>query len=76
MGNCGVTFAPCRPDDRATLAEMMESVEDIPRDAILESLPWDWDTYGEYYDSVDRLPEGTERRWPGRPLRAANLRDG
>ncbi len=58
MGNCGVTFAPCRPDDRATLAEMMESVEDIPRDAILESLPWDWETYGEYYDSIDRLPKG------------------
>jgi N-acyl-D-amino-acid deacylase len=58
MGNCGVTFAPCRPEDRATLAEMMESVEDIPRDAILESLAWDWETYGEYYDSVDRLGKG------------------
>ena len=58
MGNCGVTFAPCRPDDRATLAEMMESVEDIPRDAILDSLAWDWETYGEYYDSIDRLPKG------------------
>ena len=58
MGNCGVTFAPCRPDDRATLAEMMESVEDIPRDAILESLPWDWETYGEYYESINRLAKG------------------
>ena len=58
MGNCGVTFAPCKPEDRATLAEMMESVEDIPRDAILESLPWDWETYGEYYDSIDRLAKG------------------
>ena len=58
MGNCGVTFAPCRPDDRATLAEMMESVEDIPADAILDSLAWDWETYGEYYDSIDRLPKG------------------
>ena len=58
MGNCGITFAPCKPEDRATLAEMMESVEDIPRDAILDSLPWDWETYGEYYDSIDRLPKG------------------
>lgn len=58
MGNCGVTFAPCRPEDRSTLAEMMESVEDIPRDAILEALPWDWETYGEYYESIDRLPKG------------------
>lgn len=58
MGNCGVTFAPCRPEDRETLAEMMESVEDIPRDAILDALPWNWETYGEYYDSIDRLPKG------------------
>jgi N-acyl-D-aspartate/D-glutamate deacylase len=58
LGNCGVTFAPCRPEDRSILAEMMESVEDIPRDAILEGLPWDWETYGQYLDSIDRLPKG------------------
>jgi len=58
LGNCGVTFAPCRPEDRAYLAELMESVEDIPRDAILDGLPWDWVTYGEYLASVDRLPKG------------------
>ena len=58
MGNCGVTFAPCRPEDRSTMAEMMESVEDIPRDAIMEALPWDWETYGEYYESVGRLATG------------------
>ena len=58
MGNCGVTFAPCRPDDRAYLAEMMESVEDIPAAAILSGLPWDWQTYGEYLASVDRMPKG------------------
>ena len=32
MGNCGVTFAPCKPEDREVLAAMMESVEDIPRE--------------------------------------------
>jgi N-acyl-D-amino-acid deacylase len=58
MGNCGVTFAPCKPEDRSTLAEMMESVEDIPRDAILGGLPWDWETYGEYIASVGRMPKG------------------
>ena len=58
MGNCGVTFAPCKPEDRTTLAEMMESVEDIPRAAILGGLPWDWVTYGEYLDSMARLPKG------------------
>lgn len=55
MGNCGVTFAPVRPDDRQFLAEMMESVEDVPRDAILGGLPWDWETYPEYLDSVERM---------------------
>ena len=58
MGNCGVTFAPCRPEDRSYLAELMESVEDIPRDAILGGLPWDWVTYGEYLGSMGRLPKG------------------
>jgi N-acyl-D-amino-acid deacylase len=58
MGNCGVTFAPCKPEDRQYLAELMESVEDIPREAILGGLPWDWVTYGEYLASVDRMPKG------------------
>jgi N-acyl-D-amino-acid deacylase len=55
MGNCGVTFAPVVEQDRSFLAEMMESVEDIPRQAILDGLPWDWETYPEYLDSVQRL---------------------
>jgi len=54
-GNCGVTFAPVAPDGHAWLAEMMESVEDIPRDAILSCLPWDWRTFPEFLDSVQRL---------------------
>ena len=55
IGNCGVTFAPCRPDDRELLAGMMETVEDIPKDAILGGLPWDWEDYGGYLDSLERL---------------------
>ena len=55
MGNCGVTFAPCKPTDRELLAGMMETVEDIPRDAILGGLPWDWEDYGGYLDSLERL---------------------
>ncbi|MYD42984.1 MAG: amidohydrolase family protein [Gammaproteobacteria bacterium] len=39
MGNCGVTFAPCKPTDRELLAGMMETVEDIPRQSILTGLP-------------------------------------
>lgn len=55
IGNCGVSFAPAAPDERAYLAEMMESVEDIPRDAILDGLPWDWETHPQYLDTVQRL---------------------
>ena len=43
MGNCGVTFAPCKPADKELLAGMMETVEDIPREAILNGLPWNWE---------------------------------
>ena len=53
-GNCGVTFAPVRPDDKELLASMMESVEDIPRDAIMRGLSWDWNSFGEYLDSIER----------------------
>ena len=55
MGNCGVTFAPVKAENRRFLAEMMESVEDVPRDAILDGLPWDWNTYPEYLDAVQRM---------------------
>ena len=55
IGNCGVTFAPCKPQDQAYLAGMMESVEDIPSAVILNGLAWDWESYGEYLDSLEKL---------------------
>jgi N-acyl-D-amino-acid deacylase len=55
IGNCGVTFAPCKPKDREYLAGMMESVEDIPSSVILNGLDWNWDSYGEYLDSLEKL---------------------
>ena len=58
LGNCGVTFAPCKPDDRKYLATMMESVEDIPAHAIMSGLAWDWETYGEYLGAIDAWPKG------------------
>jgi N-acyl-D-aspartate/D-glutamate deacylase len=58
MGNCGVTFAPCKPTDREFLAGMMESVEDIPRQAILSGLPWTWEDYGDYLNALDKLEPG------------------
>lgn len=58
MGNCGVGFAPIRPEDREYFARLMESVEDIPTVSIMEGLPWSWETFGEYLDAVQALPKG------------------
>ena len=58
LGNCGVTFAPCKPEDRDYLANLMESVEDIPADSINSGLDWDWESYGEYLDALDRMDKG------------------
>ena len=54
----------------------MESVEDIPADSILDGLPWDWETYGEYLDDARADPEGINVGGHGRPLRGASVGDG
>ncbi|HSL59827.1 MAG TPA: amidohydrolase family protein [Acidimicrobiales bacterium] len=56
MGNCGVGFAPVRDADRDRLIELMEGVEDIPGAALHEGLSWQWRSFAEYLDAVDRLP--------------------
>ena len=52
MGNCGVGFAPCRPDDKERLISLMEGVEDIPHPVLAQGLPWNWETFPEYLDSL------------------------
>jgi N-acyl-D-aspartate/D-glutamate deacylase len=56
MGNCGVGFAPVRPTDRERLIRLMEGVEDIPGTALHAGLRWDWESFPEYLDALDRLP--------------------
>jgi N-acyl-D-aspartate/D-glutamate deacylase len=55
LGNCGVSFAPVSVKNRRYMAELMEAVEDIAADAIMDGLPWNWESYGEYLDSVQDL---------------------
>ena len=55
IGNCGVTFAPCGAENRRYLAELMEAVEDIAANAIIDGLPWNWESFGEYLDTVQSL---------------------
>ena len=52
MGNCGVGFAPCRPEDKEKLISLMEGVEDIPHPVLSQGLPWNWETFPEYLDSL------------------------
>jgi N-acyl-D-aspartate/D-glutamate deacylase len=56
-GNCGVGFAPARPDRHDWLIGLMEGVEDIPGTALSEGMTWGWETFPEYLDTLD------ERRW-------------
>jgi N-acyl-D-amino-acid deacylase len=52
MGNCGVGFAPCRPQDRDTLIKVMEGVEDIPELVMREGVPWNWQSFPDYLDAL------------------------
>jgi len=53
IGNCGVGFAPCRPEQRDMLVKLMEGVEDIPEVVLTEGLPWNWQTFPEFLDALD-----------------------
>ncbi len=53
MGNCGVGFAPCRPEDRDVLVQLMEGVEEIPGTALAAGIPWNWESFPEYMDALD-----------------------
>ena len=52
MGNCGVGFAPCRPEDRDQLIALMVGVEDIPDTALHEGLRWSWESFPEYLQAL------------------------
>lgn len=54
MGNCGVGFAPAKPDRHDWLIGLMEGVEDIPGSALTAGIEWEWETFGEYLDALDR----------------------
>ncbi len=51
-GNCGVGFAPCRPEDRGALISVMEGVEDIPEIVMTTGIPWNWETFPEYLETL------------------------
>ncbi|MBT3533593.1 MAG: amidohydrolase family protein, partial [Rhodospirillaceae bacterium] len=58
MGNCGFTLAPCREEEVDYVFRNLERAEDISRNAMLEGIKWQWETYPEYLDVIDKLPKG------------------
>jgi len=56
FGNCGVGFAPARPDEHDWLIQLMEGVEDIPGAALADGIDWRWETFPEYLDALTTMP--------------------
>ena len=57
IGNCGFGFAPVDPDMREYAMKSMTRVEAIPYDSMAQGMPWDWTTFPEYLDSLERTPK-------------------
>jgi N-acyl-D-aspartate/D-glutamate deacylase len=60
MGNCGVGFAPVRPDRHDFLIRLMEGVEDIPGTALHEGITWGWESFPEYLGVIDATPHAID----------------
>src|SRR5262245_42014189 len=60
FGNCGVGFAPVRPQHRAALMELMEGVEEIPGVVLTDGLTWEWDTFPDFLDALERRPRAID----------------
>lgn len=77
MGNCGVGFAPVRPDAHNFLIELMEGVEDIPGSALHEGIDWKWESFPEYLDALEAKPRAIDvgTHVPHAPVRAYVLGD-
>jgi N-acyl-D-amino-acid deacylase len=71
FGNCGVGFAPCRPEDRGRLIDLMEGVEDIPGIVLSEGLKWDWESFPEFLDALEGQPRAIDiaAQVPHHPVR-------
>jgi N-acyl-D-amino-acid deacylase len=60
LGNCGVGFAPVRPQHRAALMELMEGVEEIPGIVLADGLTWDWESFPDFLDALERRPRAID----------------
>ena len=60
FGNCGVGFAPVRPDRHDFLISVMEGVEDIPGAALAEGVDFNWESFPEYLDAIEAIPHAID----------------
>lgn len=60
MGNCGVGFAPARPEQREALIALMEGVEDIPGAVLSEGMKWEWESFSEYLTAIESKPHALD----------------
>ncbi|MGD9998751.1 MAG: amidohydrolase family protein [Ilumatobacteraceae bacterium] len=58
MGNCGFTLAPSREGQRKLVIDNLERAEDIPAAALEAGVRFEWETFREYLDVLDRMPKG------------------
>src|SRR5712675_3781126 len=60
FGNCGVGFAPVRPQHRAALMDLMEGVEEIPGVVLAEGLTWEWESFSDFLEALERRPHAID----------------
>ena len=58
MGNCGFSLAPCAEADKNLVLHNLERAEDISPEAMNAGIDWSWESFAEYFDTVDALPKG------------------
>ncbi len=58
LGNCGVGLAPCKPSERDIATWNLVHVEAIPYDVLNQGLTWDWESFPQYMDAIDKRGAG------------------